>query len=102
VAGCADVPDVQEEGSRRRNLRAAYGRDEYHRADCAQELRQETQENDGSEMKSVFDCVADEPVNLFWTDDGWCVDLREHRNYPVYGEGDWTLRTDNAGIGCRG
>lgn len=38
-------------------------------------------------------------MNLFWTDDGWLVDLREHRNYPVYGEGDWTLRADNAGIG---
>lgn len=56
------MPDVQEEGSRCRNLWAAYCRDEHHRADCAQELRQETQENDGSEMKFAF--VSTLPLGL--------------------------------------
>ena len=42
---------------------------------------------------------VEERLNLFWTDDGWLVDLREYRHYPVYGEGSWTLRQDTAGIG---
>jgi hypothetical protein len=36
--------------------------------------------------------------SLFWTDDGWLVDLREYRIYPIYGEWDWVSRTNNTGI----
>lgn len=37
-------------------------------------------------------------MSLFWAPDGWCVDLREDRNYPLYGEWDWVARTNNTGI----
>jgi hypothetical protein len=40
---------------------------------------------------------------LFYTDDGWLVDLREYRQYPIYGEWDWLARTNNSGViasGC--
>lgn len=42
------------------------------------------------------DREADGP--LFWTDDGWLVDLREYLLYPIYGEWDWLARTNNSGV----
>jgi hypothetical protein len=36
--------------------------------------------------------------SLFWTDDGWLVDLREYRHYPIYGEWEWLVRTNNSGV----
>lgn len=42
---------------------------------------------------------AEEPKTLlFWDPTGWCVDLREDRSYPVYGEWDWVARTNNTGM----
>lgn len=35
---------------------------------------------------------------IFWDPFGWAVSLDEHRQYPDYGEWDWTARTNNSGL----
>ena len=50
----------------------------------------------GSSLLEARDYEIDGP--LFWTDDGWLVDLREERQYPIYGEWSWLVRTNNSGV----